>query len=129
MRFKQTLFVLLLLPGTAFSQKKFTISGYAKDVQNGETLIGATISVKEQTKGVSSNQFGFYSITLTEGDYSLICSYAGYQPKPIDIKLITDRLINFELIPRTALDEVVVTSKKKRCECEECTNGKICFTH
>ena len=125
MRFKQTLFVLLLLPGTAFSQKKFTISGYAKDVQNGETLIGATISVKEQTKGVSSNQFGFYSITLTEGDYSLICSYAGYQPKPIDIKLITDRLINFELIPRTALDEVVVTSKKRDVNVKNAQMGKF----
>ena len=125
MQFKQILFVLLLLPAIAFSQKKFTISGYAKDVQNGETLIGATISVKGQTKGVSTNQFGFYSITLTEENYSLVCSYTGYQPKLTDIKLITDRQINFELIPRTALDEVVVTSKKRDVNVKNAQMGKF----
>ena len=125
MRLKKNLFVLLVLPGMAFSQKKFTISGYAKDVQNGETLIGATISVKGQTKGVSANQFGFYSITLTEGDYSLICSYTGYKPKLTDIILTTDRLINFELIPRTALDEVVVTSKKRDVNVKNAQMGKF----
>ena len=43
----------------AMAQKKYTISGYAKDVQNGETLIGASITIKGNARGVASNQYGF----------------------------------------------------------------------
>ncbi len=125
MQLKQILFVLFLLPCIAFSQKKFTISGYAKDAQSGETLIGATISVKEQTKGISTNQFGFYSITLTQGPYILICSYAGYQPMIIEMQLKEDRQHNFNLPPRTALDEVVITSKKREVNVKNAQMGKF----
>ena len=64
------LFVLGSIAGSA--QNKYTISGYIKDSLNGETLIGATIAVQGQTKGISSNLYGFYSITLDEGKYILI---------------------------------------------------------
>lgn len=115
----------MVLPCITFSQKKFTISGYAKDAQNGETLIGSTISVKGQTKGISTNQFGFYSLTLTEGSYQLICSYVGYQPTVTDILLSEDRLFNFNLIARTALTEVVVSSKKRDVNVKNAQMGKF----
>ena len=105
---KKFFLFVLLLPLWCFAQKKYTLSGFVKDVQNGETLIGATISVKGGTKGISTNQFGFYSLTLDEGDYTLICSYAGYQPKPSEVKLHTDQQQNFDLTNiKAALDEVV----------------------
>ena len=97
---------------------RYTISGFIKDSLNGETLIGATITVKGQTKGISSNQYGFYSITLNAGNYLLACSYIGYQPKLVEIKLDHDRQFNFEVLPQVILsEEVVVTTKKKRCQC------------
>ena len=62
-----------------FSQQKFTINGYIKDSLNGETLIGANLAAKAEGRGVSSNQYGFFSITLLQGKYSLVCSFVGYQ--------------------------------------------------
>lgn len=106
------LFFFILITFGAFAQNKYTISGYAKDVQNGETLIGATITVKGISRGITSNQYGFYSITLPTGAYQLICSYAGYQPKTISIKLEADQQINFDLFTGVALQEVIIAAKK-----------------
>jgi len=110
---------------TAIAQNKVTISGYAKDVQNGETLIGATISVKGQAKGISTNQYGFYSLTLTSGDYVLVCSYAGYQPTETTVQLTKDQLLNFDLITRDALQEVVITSQKRDVNVKNAQMGKF----
>ena len=94
--------------------RRYTISGFIKDSLNGETLIGATITVKGQTKAVSSNQYGFYSITFTAGDYVLTCSFIGFQSKTISIKLDGDKQINFEMMPGVQLSEEVTVSTKKR---------------
>ena len=109
----------------AVAQKKYTISGYAKDVQNGETLIGATITVKGNSKGITSNQYGFYSITLLDGNYELICSYAGYQPKITEVKLDADQSLNFDLITRSALQEVFITAKKTDGNVKNAQMGKF----
>ena len=94
--------------------KKYTISGYIKDTLSGETLFGATISIRDKSKGVSSNQFGFYSITLAEGTYEMICSYIGYQPKVVEIDLDRDRQFSFVVMPKIKLSEEIVVSSKKR---------------
>jgi len=119
------LLFVLIFPFSLLAQNKFTLSGYVKDAQNGETLIGATIAVKGSTRGISSNQYGFYSLTLAEGNYTLICSYAGYQPSITEINLIQDRQISFDLQPRSALDEVVITSKKRDVNVKNAQMGKF----
>ncbi len=106
------LFVLGSIAGSA--QNKYTISGYIKDSLNGETLIGATIAVQGQTKGISSNLYGFYSITLDEGKYILICTFIGYRIKAVSIDLRADTKINFDVLPKSYLAEEVVVSTKKR---------------
>jgi outer membrane receptor protein involved in Fe transport len=122
---RSIVYILLLVPCLASAQKKFTVSGYVKDAGNGETLIGATIAVKGQTKGISTNQFGFYSLTLTEGDYTLVCSYTGYQTSSSDIRLTEDRQLNFDLSVRTAMEEVVITSKKRDVNVKNAQMGKF----
>lgn len=72
------LFFLLLLPALGFGQQKFTVSGYIKDASNGEALIGATIYVKSLNTGVTTNLYGFYSLTLPSGSYDIDISYVGY---------------------------------------------------
>lgn len=119
-------FLLLLCSFAAAAQKKYTISGYVKDTLNGETLIGATISVKEQAKGISSNQYGFFSITLDEGNYSFVCSYIGYRDKIIEINLDKDLKLNFEVLPKSALfQEVIVTTKKRDANVKNAQMGKF----
>ena len=60
---------------SAYCQKKFTLSGFITDANNGETLIGATVYSKSVGQGVISNNYGFYSLTLPEGDYEISFSF------------------------------------------------------
>jgi hypothetical protein len=116
---------MMLMSAVTVAQKKYTISGYARDVQNGETLIGATITVKGNSKGITSNQYGFYSITLLEGEYEVICSYVGYQAKIISVNLNSDQQLNFDLVTRAALQEVIITAKKTDGNVKNAQMGKF----
>jgi hypothetical protein len=102
-----------LIPLFAIGQNKFTISGYVKDSLSGETLIGSTISVLGKSKGITSNQFGFYSITLPAGTYNFICSYVGYVSQIKTIDLNKDVAFNFEILPKITTEQAVIISSKK----------------
>ncbi len=92
---------------------KPTVSGYIKDATNGEVLIGATILVKEEGKGTAANIYGFYSLSLTPGNYTLVYSFIGYNSIEKVIKLTENTTINVELEPESqVLEEVVVSSEK-----------------
>ena len=107
-----TLFAVLLISLTAGAQNKVTLSGYVKDSISGETLIGATVSVNG--RGVNSNQYGFYSLTLPARDYTITVSYVGYQLRQIDITLSANRSYNLLLSPNVAVNtEVIVTSRRR----------------
>lgn len=96
------------------AQQQYTISGYITDEESGETLIGATVQLKGTSQGAISNLYGFYSITLNEGDYSLLVSYAGFTRQEIAISLNQNIERNFGLKPDAEiLEEVVVTAEKE----------------
>ena len=72
--------VLLLFICSIFNAKaqdKFTISGYAKDAKNGEALIGVTVYKKNSQIGTSTNEYGFYSLTLPKGQDTIVFSFVG----------------------------------------------------
>ncbi len=126
MKIKLFLLLLITVPFFVNAQNRFTISGFIKDSLNGETLIGASIAVQGKTKGISSNQYGFYSITLEEGEYIFIGSYIGYQPKILQIKLDGNRQLNFNMLPKISLSqEVIVTSKKRDANVKNAQMGKF----
>ena len=106
------LVIALLIIGQAKAQEKFTVNGYVRDAQNGEELIGVTVLVKELGNGVISNAYGFYSLTLPAGEYTILYSYIGYETRTRKISLDGDQSINIEL-PEEAIDleEVVVTGE------------------
>jgi len=92
-------------------QQKFTLSGTIKDALTGETLLGATIIIKDKSKGVVTNEYGFYSITLPGDSYTIQVSYIGYNTKDIEVVLDRNTKLNIELIPSdNELEEVVLTS-------------------
>ena len=125
MRYSPFFILLFFVPLVLFSQKKYTVSGYVKDSQNGETLIGATISVKEKSKSITTNQYGFYSLTLTEGSYGLDISYVGYQSQAIALNLNQDEQMNFDLLQKGIMSEVIVSSVKKDANVKNAQMGKI----
>ena len=93
--------------------KTFTISGYVKDRNTGEALIGATIYVRLLNTGATTNLYGFYSFSLPENSYKLEYSFMGYAPKEIKIELNQNITVNAELgLRQEELSEVVITGQR-----------------
>lgn len=109
------LLVLFLTAGvTAFSQENFTVSGYIKDGNNGETLIGATVFVKELNVGATSNEYGFYSISIPAGTYTFEYAYLGFETLAKTMTLNANTTQDIEMGASAAqLAEVVVVSEAK----------------
>lgn len=94
------------------AQEKYTINGYVKDAANGEALIGATVLIEELGTGNITNVYGFYSITLPPGEYSVVYRYIGFVSQKKQILLEENSRIDVELVEeQTQLEEVVVTAK------------------
>lgn len=91
------LYILVFLPFLSLSQDKFTLNGYITDKESGESLIGATVYINELNAGTVTNAYGFYSITLDEGTYSLDFRYIGYVSMSRSIDLNSNQKIDIEL--------------------------------
>jgi hypothetical protein len=91
----------------------FTISGTVKEKSSGETLIGASIAIIEKPGvGVTTNDYGFYSLSLPKGSYTLRFSYVGYRQELIPVKLDSNVTVSINLADEASLQDVVVMSKK-----------------
>ena len=105
-------FVSLILLSCLSHAQKFTISGYIKDAETGESLIGATLIHPKTSSGSSANTHGFYSLTLPKDSITLLYSYVGYQPTTIRFFLRRDTVITINLQSSTVLNEVVISGTK-----------------
>ncbi len=105
--------VLLFISQAIFAQEtKYTVNGYIRDASDGETLIGANVYISSVGVGTTSNEYGFYSISLPAGDYELLYSYLGYESVNREISLQQNISTDIELgFASTELTEVVVSSK------------------
>ena len=93
--------------------RRFTITGKISDQHSGEALLGATIFVRELKTGAVSDIYGNYSVTLDEGNYTLVYSYIGYASIVRQIELLKDLRLSLELEPsQHELKEVEITSEK-----------------
>ncbi len=96
------------------AQSTAVLSGSIKDKQTGESLIKAVVRIEElPNAGIISNEYGFYSITLPSGNYSVVVSQVGYETLVQKIKLDSSQSINFYLQTKNVLKEVVVESSRK----------------
>ncbi|MEP4533200.1 MAG: TonB-dependent receptor [Cyclobacteriaceae bacterium] len=103
---------LLLMVGKLTAQEQFTVSGYVRDLSNGESLIGATVAVSSTSMGVVSNVYGFYALTLHKGNYYLAFRYMGYEPSFREITLDQNLRLDMDLAMKNEqLESVVVLSK------------------
>jgi outer membrane receptor for ferrienterochelin and colicin len=88
--------------------KQFTLSGYITDAGSGEKLINANIYETEQLRGTVSNVYGFYSLTLPAGHYTVTYSYVGFKSVTKSIDLTSNVQLNVNLDYTEAIDEVTV---------------------
>ncbi|MFZ4679689.1 MAG: TonB-dependent receptor [Flavobacterium sp.] len=114
---KIILLIVLLTSIFSFSQEKFTLSGTIADFKTKETLIGVNIFILETKTGITTNEYGFYSITLPKGEYTISISYVGYQAVEDKVSLNTNIKKNI-LISESSqlLKEVVIVDNKKRVD-------------
>lgn len=100
---------------SAFSQGKVTLSGTIANKQNNETLIGVNITIPEAKVSVTSNSYGFYSITLPKGNYTILISLMGFDAIEESISLTENTKKNFVMTENSkALDEVIVHTNKTK---------------
>ena len=108
---------LSFLAFTGFSQTtKFTISGSVKDAGKGEELINATVKVKGQNLGAFSNEYGFYSLTLPQGKYTLVITAMGFVSREQEIDLNQNLNLDFQLDAEGKvqnIEEVKITGTKQ----------------
>ncbi len=92
---------------------KVTISGYVKDNATGEILAGVTVIETNLRIGASTNNYGFYSITIPSGNYEILFSYIGYETAKMRGNTQKNLILDVSLDPSdNTLGEVVVEGKR-----------------
>lgn len=117
--------------GQVHAQQKYTVSGNLRDASSGETLAGATVKIEAPfAAGVTSNSYGFYSLTLPEGTYTLIISHIGYQTSVHPVTLNGDIRLDVSLPPGELLSELEITAvnRKEQLESPQMGVNKLAIT-
>ncbi|MEP2237215.1 MAG: TonB-dependent receptor [Maribacter sp.] len=108
---------LLCFSFSSWGQQKYTLSGSIAESSSNETLIGVTVAIPELSTGVTTNEYGFYSISLPEGTYKVLISYLGFEDIIQEIELTENRRIDFLLEEEAEqLEEVVVTENVEKMD-------------
>ncbi len=99
----------MLLPAPVWAQVQYTISGYVRAANTGEALPGATVAAPSLGLGATTDDKGYYVLTLPSGPQQVVASFIGYQNQPQTITLTRNQRTNFNLAEATnTLGEVVV---------------------
>ena len=105
--------------GTSFSlsddkwktPEKYTLNGSVRSAKTGETILSATIQVTDPPTGATSNEYGFYSLTLPAGKYHLEISAMGFKTQFQEISLTGNLTLNIRMEEAvTALREVTISA-------------------
>ncbi len=117
MKFLIALLLTFVIASPILAVNNVTISGYVRDGKSGENLPGANIQIVSLKRSVTTNNYGFYSISIPNGEYIFKISYLGYDTKEEKINLTQNKSNNFELLPKTKqTKEVIVRANKRKDE-------------
>ena len=118
------LWFLFFVFSIAGAQSKFTLNGYVRDSVSGESVISATVAINGRS--ITSNQYGFYSITLDEGEYDVLISHVSYLTQYFHLSLHRNTDHTILLVPKSAaLNEVVVYSRRRDNNVRNAQMGRI----
>jgi len=119
-------FLFLCFSIALSGQSRFSVSGFVRDSLSQETLIGASLTLKGQGRGINTNAYGFFSLSLPAGEHVLVVSYVGYAPRELSIRLFGDLRQDVTLQPIGSLSqEIVVSSRKRDANVRDAQMGKI----
>jgi hypothetical protein len=105
---------LLFSTALLLAQQKYTVSGTVKEKSSGEIIAGANVTVVEKPGvGVAANEYGFFSLSLPKGNYTLRFSYAGRKLELVPVTLDSNITLSIQLTEEAVMQEVVITGKKR----------------
>ncbi|MUH37207.1 TonB-dependent receptor [Zobellia amurskyensis] len=108
------------------TEKKYTISGYITESGSGENLLGVSVYVPKLKLGTTTNDYGFFSLTLPEGNHEVVISYIGYGNEKHQLTLSEDKVLSIELKPSAEnLEEVIVTADERIKESKVTQMSKV----
>jgi hypothetical protein len=111
----KVLIIVIFTTFSSYSQEKVTLSGSIFDIKNNEILTGVNIYIPELDIATTTNEYGFYSLTLPKGEYQVEIKYVGYQFFEKTIAVTQNTKTNFSLKEAgEQLKEIVITDNRKR---------------
>ena len=100
-----------------------------KDGSSGENLIGAVIKIPELNINSYSNKYGFYSISIPQGNYAVEISYVGFNTLRDSLQVHQNQQKTFELTSNeNTIEEVVISGKKEDQNVTSGQMGNLKFT-
>lgn len=115
----------VIIEPTSKVTRKYVVRGYVRDRESGEVLIGANIYDPYRLIGQNSNNFGFYSLMLPEGEVSIFCSFVGCQTQSRSMILERDTIINFDLISTVDIEQIDILGTRKPGKVQSTATGLI----
>lgn len=90
-----------------------TIAGYVRNIKSGEAVTGASIYMPSLKTGITTNQFGYFSLSLPRGRHTLVIRGMGMKDTRRQILLYSNGELNIEMQEQViSLKEVKISSDK-----------------
>ncbi len=115
----------VIIEPQAGGAKRYVVKGFVRDGASGEVLIGANIYEPFLLTGQNSNNFGFYSLTLPEGEVSLFCSFVGCQTHSKSIFLEKDTVVDFYLKSTIDIEQIDILGTRKPGKVQSTATGFV----
>ena len=108
------LYIFFLVNLSLNAQKNYTLSGYVLDGQSNELIIGSSVIVEGLNIGTITNSYGFFSITIEEGNYNIRIQNLGFKDNTQNINLNKNLILNIFLTEEVeSLNEVIVVENSE----------------
>ncbi|MEI6947136.1 TonB-dependent receptor [Paraflavisolibacter sp. H34] len=112
LQFLGLLFLFLCTAFSAAAQERYTVSGTVTARKTGERLSGVSVRVVGGAEGTASNEYGFYSLTLSKGSYTLAYSAVGFAETTLQVAVDQNRAQDIALAGKEEqLQDVVVLAR------------------
>lgn len=102
MKYANLIFMLIITSSRPFAQSRepYSVNGYVQDKESSERLIGCSVVDSASKKGVVTNAFGYFSISLDEGNHTILFSYIGHAGRSARVNVRKDTTIVVQLSPQ-----------------------------
>ena len=91
---RNLVYLILLFNSVIYAQEYFTLSGFIREAESSEDLIGANLVCENLKIGATTNVYGFYSMRLPEGTHSIRYSFIGYVDQVLEVSITEDEKVD-----------------------------------